>query len=305
MPLIGVIDPYGNEAIPHVGNLPNWLPVDELLNKLAGNDLGESHWTYEMAAAAISNVQDRGDMISTTALSGCARAEVLKRKEPYVQDLNELWAALRGTMIHGVLEQFALPNAIAEVRFFTTVDGIELSGQPDLLSERYLLDYKVPADQNSIPMNYLYNNQTQQLMVNAFITRHAERWDADDLPFDPRVELPESVGIVFIGPKRPKVMLYKKSVEVIGANGKPKKVRQPYIWNDEEVLEAIRPKLHLLKNALDSYPEWPEPWTDPDTGDVHHAEDEWGGDATWECPGYPICVFNTCLAKRKKGLYAW
>jgi len=311
MPLVGLIDPRGSDALPHPGTLPPWVTTEQLLRVLERSELGDSHWTYEMAAAAIANVQDRGDMISTTAITtSCMRGEVLKRKEDYVGDLDELHAALRGTLIHRSLELSANPNSIAEVRFFTTVDGIEISGAPDLLTPKSLIDYKVPADQNSVPFTYLYTNQTEQLMINAFICRNAEKWeDADGnaakLPFDPRQVLPESVGIVFIGPKRPKVMVSKKSTDVIGANGKPKKARIPYIWSDEEVLKAIRPRLHLLKNALESYPEWPESWTDPDTGETYQAEDIWGGDQTWNCPGYPACKYTTCLAKRSPGMYAW
>lgn len=305
MPMIGVVDPSGKDAIPEIGQLPNWYTPEMLLNRLAGNELEESHWTYEMANAALLGVQDRGDMISTTMLTtGCVRGEILKRKEEYVGDLNELWAALRGTLMHRTLELSALPGTINEVRFFTTVDGIEISGQPDQLTPKALIDYKVPADQSSIPMQYLYKNQTEQLMINAYICRHAERWTPDDdLPFDPREELPESVGIVFIGPKRPKVMVYKRSETVIGANGKEKKVRVPTIWGDDEVLSVVRPRLHLIQSALESYPEMPEPWTDPDTDQTYSIQDLWGGDDTWACPGWPACKYTTCLAKRK--VYKW
>lgn len=303
MPLVGVIDPTGKEALPHPGNLPNWMTQEQLLQMLASNELGESHWTYEMAAAAIQNVQDRGDIISTTALTtSCIRGEVLKRKEDYIGDLNDLWTALRGTLIHRTLEIASPPGSISEVRFFTEVDGIEISGQPDMMTEKYLVDYKVPADQNTIPMSYLYSNQTEQLMINAFIARNATRWDPEDLPFDPRDYPVESVGIVFIGPKRPKVMVHKASVEVIGKNGKPKRVRLPVVWSDEEVLHTIRPRMHLLKNALDSYPDWPKPYVEPG-GVTWTVNDLWGGDETWDCPGWPFCKFATCLAKRK--VYKW
>ena len=304
-PMIGVVDPRGKEALPDLNPLPEWLTKEQLLAELSSNLLGESNWTYEMAKAAFDNVQDRGDMISTTAITGgCPRSEVLKRKEDYVGDLNDLWSALRGTLMHRTLEVANPPGHIAEVRFFTTVDGIEISGQPDRLGPNELVDYKVPAEQHTIPQTYLYKSQTEQLMVNAYIVRHAERWEPDtNLPFDPRDSLPDQVGIVFIGPKKPKVIVYKESVPIVGANGKPRNVRVPTVWGDEQVLSVIRPRMHLLKNALDSYPDWPEPYTDHDTGDVYTAEAVWGGDQTWACPGWPICKFSTCLAKRK--IFTW
>lgn len=305
MPMVGVIDPRGTEALPDPHQLTAWLTRKQLMDQLASDVLGESHWTYEMAHAAFENVQERGDMISTTALTGgCPRSEVLKRREDYVGDLNELWAALRGTLMHRTLELSTRKGAIAEVRFFTKVDGIEISGQPDMLTSEELIDYKVPADQKSIPMSYLYKSQTEQLMINAFIARHATRWEPDeDLPFDPREELPSSVGIVFIGPSKPKVMVYKESIEVVTPKGGKRKVRVPTIWGDKQVLSVVRPRMHILQNALKSYPEWPEPYYDPDTDTTWTAEDLWDGDQTWRCPGWPACKFATCLAKRER--YTW
>lgn len=308
MGVIGWVDPRGDTPLPEVSGLPRWYTAQDLLNALASNTLGESHWTYEMAAAVMQGVQERGDMISTTAITGmCPRAEIIKRREDYVGDLNELYSALRGTLMHRTLELASPPGgAIAEVRFFTTVDGIEISGAPDMFTPTYLVDYKVPADQGKIPMQYLYTSQVEQLMLNAFIVRNAERWDPADAPlaFDPREAKIETVGIVFIGPQRPKVMVFKKSVPVTTLAGKSKNVRLPYVWTDEEVLQAVRPRLHLLKNALESYPEWPEQYEDPESGVRWRAEEIWGGVAgSWRCPGWPSCKFATCLAKRE--VYVW
>lgn len=304
MPLIGVVDPRGKESLPDPDIKVPWYTREELLRALSQDALGESHWTYEMAAAAFDNVQDRGEMLSTTAIIGsCPRSEVLKRREEYIGDLNELWSALRGTLMHRTLELYTPPQSIAEVRFFCTIDGQEISGQPDLLTQRSLIDYKVPADQSSIPMTYLYKSQTEQLMLNAFICRHAERWEPEgDLPFDPRGQKLDSVGIVFIGPKRPKVIVYKRSEDFTGPSGKKRKIRVPYVWDDKEVLDVLRPRMHMLRNALASYPDWPEPWTDPETWQEYSAEYLWGGEPGWDCPGWPHCKFSTCLAKRRRNL---
>lgn len=308
MPIVGYVDPSGKDPLPDPRLTPPWLTEEELYQKLASDVPGESQWTLEMARAAISVLQDRGDMISTTALvTGCPRSEIIARKEEYVADLNDLWAAFRGTLAHRSLELAADAGNIAEVRFFTTVDGIEISGQPDLLTPTALLDYKVPAKQTSVPMSYMYHSQAEQLMVNAFICRNATRWDPEDvqLPFDPREVKPDVVEIVYIGPEKPKIIVYKESETVTTASGGTKRVRLPVIWDDAQVLEMLRPRLHLFKNALDSYPDWPEPWLDPATEREWTAEEVWGGEPTWECPGWPECKFVTCLAKRKKLVWAW
>ncbi len=299
MPMVGIVDPSRKEAMPHVEELPAWVTPERALDILANQELGDSQWTLELAHAALAGVQDRGDMISTTAMLGCVRSEIMGRREDYVGDLNELWASLRGTLMHRTLELSTPEGRISEVRFTTEIDGIEVSCAPDHLTETALLDYKVPTDQNSIPMSYLYGNQVEQLMMNAYVARNAVSWDAEWLPFDPRENPVNKVGIVFIGPKRPKVMLYKRGETVTRKNGTKGTARFPYVWTDSETLEVFRPRIHLFANALESYPDWPEPWTDANTGEVWTAEKVWGGAEGWECPGWPVCKFGTCLAKRK------
>ena len=323
MPLVGIVDPSHYErAHAKAGRLPNWLTLDEALLLSQAPNPKWSPWTFELIQAALGEHQERGKRLSTTALTAaCPRSAVLERSVDYIGSLDSMYAALRGTMVHRTLESYTRLGAIAEGRFYTTIDGIELSGSPDLVTEDTVYDYKVPTDQTGVPsFGYPFRGQTEQLMMNAFILRHAEKWDLPPylaaLPFDPRETPVTHAVIVYLGPKAPKVIEYQVAQEFVTPAGVTKKSKRPYVWSDEEILGGydkgdqknggMRAKLHLMKNALDSYPDWPEPWENPDTGLVHTAEAVWGGaNATWDCPGPPVCRLPDCLARRRPDLYMW
>lgn len=323
MPLVGIIDPSHYErAHAKAGRLPNWLTLEEALLASQAPAPKWSPWTFELIQAALGEHQERGTRLSTTALTApCPRAEVLKRKVEYIGSLDDMYAALRGTMVHRTLEAYTRLGAIAEARFYTTIDGIVISGSPDLVTTDTVFDYKVPTDVSGVPsFAYPFRHQTEQLMMNAYILRHAEKWDLPaaltELPFDPRQEHVSHAVIVYLGPKGPKVIEYQRSEEFLTPAGKWKKAKRPYVWNDDEVLNGyddedkklggMRARLHLMYNALRDYPEWPEPYENPETGEVYRAEDVWGGgNADWVCPGPPICRLPDCLARRRDHMYAW
>ncbi len=327
MPLVGIIDPSHYErSHAKAGRLPNWLTLDEAMLSSQAPNPKWSPWTFEMIRAALGEHQERGKRLSTTALTAaCPRSSVLERSVDYIESLDNMYAALRGTMIHRTLESYTRLGAIAEHRFFTTIDGISISGSPDLVTEDTVFDYKVPTDQTGVPsFGYPFRHQTEQLMMNAFILRHMEDWVGPDgepsadapLPFDPRENAVTHAVIVYLGPKGPKVIEYQVNQEFVTPAGVTKKSKRPYVWSDDEVLGGyddedkknggMRAKLHIMKNALDSYPDWPEPWEDPDTGLVHTASDVWGGlNETWDCPGPPICRLPSCLARRRPDMYTW
>lgn len=322
MPLVGIIDPSHYErAHAKAGRLPNWLTLDEALLLSQAPNPKWSPWTFELIQAALGEHQERGKRLSTTSLTApCPRAEVLKRSVDYIGSLDDMYAALRGTMVHRTLETYTRLGAIAEGRFYTHIDDIEISGSPDLVTEDTVYDYKVPAEATGVPsFGYPFRHQTEQLMMNAFILRHAEKWDLppglNGLPFDPREHPVKHAVIVYLGPKMPKVIEYLVSQEFTTPSGVTKKLKRPYIWSDQEVLAGydeddrkhggLRAKLHLMRNALDSYPDWPEPYYDPDTDTTYTAEYVWGGEPGWACPGAPICRIPGCLAQRKPERYTW
>lgn len=319
MPMVGIIDPSHYErSHARAGRLPAWLTMEEALLASQAPNPKWSPWTFELIQAVMKEQQERGRRLSTTALTAaCPRAAVIERLEPYIGSLDNLYAALRGTMVHRTLEAYARLGSIAEARFYTTIDDIEISGSPDLVTEDTVFDYKVPTDQTGVPsFGYPFRHQTEQLMMNAFILRHAENWDYDGpLPFDPRENPVSHAVIVYLGPKGPKVIEYQVNQEFVTPAGVVKKSKRPYVWSDDETLNGrddedkklggLRAKLHLMRNAFDSYPDWPEPWTNLETDVTYTFEQVYGGGQTWECPGDPLCKLPNDVARRKPGHYVW
>jgi len=103
--LVGIVDPSHYErAHARAGRLPNWLTLDEALLASSAPNPKWSPWTFEIIQAALGEHQERGTRLSTTALtSPCPRAEVLKRSVDYIGSLDDMYAPLRGTMVHRTL----------------------------------------------------------------------------------------------------------------------------------------------------------------------------------------------------------
>lgn len=201
-----------------------------------------------------------------------------------------MYASTRGVLLHAMMEKYAREGSIAEVRFYVTVDGIEFSGSPDLLTEDTVYDYKMTENP---PYYRPYTSHKEQLMLNAFLTRNAERWEAGDgghviLPFDPREHPATQVAVVYLGPKGPAPRVIERKEVYVTPKGKEREGNRPYVETNREVLEWVRPRLHMMAEALDIYPRFPK-----------GAEELWGGERNWECPGPPLCHLPNCLAKRK------
>ena len=303
MALVGVVDPsHKEQASDTMGRLPNWLTLDEALE--LSEDPKWAPWTQVLIRAMFAEHQER-DYISTSMLvSHCPRAEVLKRKLDYVDDLSNMYVPFRGTMVHRTMELYAGPDDIAEHRFFMTIDGVEVSCSPDTLSRHSLWDYKVT---DNPPMYYPWKNHTEQVQVNAYIVRHAERVEHRDvvvpwadLPFDPRENPVTRVGLVYMSPKQPKVLVVEHTEDTFNeTTGKFKRGKVPFVWSDRQVEKLIKPRLEALVTALNS------PYADDDLLFPLGTEDLWGGDASWRCPGQPLCKLPNCLAKRYPGRLIW
>lgn len=306
--LVGLIDPSHNTRRKlEEGQLPPWHSLDEIEARFLDAGPKWSNWTHEMAAAVLGEHQERGKGLSVTALvASCPRGLVLERMEDWVGDLDAMYAAIRGTMVHRTLEGYARQESIAEARFWTTVDGIEISGSPDLLTIDTIYDYKVTETPPSF--GYPYRGHTKQLMYGAFIIRHAERWESETpFPFDPVENHPKNAVIVYLGPKGPKQILVQRKEEFITPTGAVKEGKRPYVWDDNRVLAGngkkptaedydpgLRRRLHQLAEAFDIYPDFNPEWLE-----------DWGGEADWACPGYPRCKLPNCLAKRRPSMYVW
>ncbi len=300
MPLVGIVDPSHKEmARDTAGRLPEWLPLDDALKY--AEDGKWSPWPYEIVRAMFEGYQNRDYISTSTLVDHCVRSDVIKRKFDYVEDLENLYVPFRGTMIHQVLENYAHADAIAEARFWTTVAGVEISCSPDHLTAQRLTDWKVT--ENPPQYNNPWPNHQEQVQFNAFIVRNYESADRANFPFDPHEGVKE-LALAYLGPKKVKVLLVERTTDYFDfVKGKEMRGKQPYIMSDEDCLKVLEPRVEMFKRALASpYIEkngvrtlaWP-------TG----AEELWGGEAGWECPGYPLCRLPNCLAKRYPNRLTW
>lgn len=291
-----MLDPSHDERKAlQAGRLPQWLTLEQAKSAALHADPSWSPWTYELLTAALNEIQDRGDNISTTALVGpCPRSTVLERKEGYIGDMDDLWRAFRGTMVHRVLEFSCRPESIAEARFYATVDGEEeISCSPDLVTPDSIWDYK-NTKQNP-KYDYPYRTHVLQLQFNRYIVNNMTRVEKDgkaltDFPFDPRTTSFQHLVVAYLDIDGPKPLEIKKSVEI---PGQKRKRRVPDVWDDKQVLEELLPRYRAMRAAMDSYPVFPA-----------GVEELWGGEPTWACPGFPHCPLKgMCLASRwPKGL---
>lgn len=314
MPIIGVIAPDHDERqAAKAGRLPVWKPVEAVVEQSLNSSPKWSPWSYELLAAALGEQEERGDNISTTALtSPCPRSVVLERKENYVVSMDELWRAFRGTMVHYVLEAAARENSIAEVRFFAPMLDETISCKPDLVTaDGTIWDYKNTAE---VPRyDYPYAGHTEQLQFNRWIIANAVKWEKDDepydLPFDVRHMEFEHLAIMYMDIDGPKPLECVTTIEVPtgpGAKYPTKKKKVPDVWDDEKVLwgwkdyagqeiPGLVDRFKAMRLALNEYPNFPK-----------GLAEEWGGEATWECPGFPHCPLKgKCLASRYPGGLVW
>jgi len=250
----------------------NDYPIDLALQKAENGEL--SDWTYELLNALLAEQQDRGDTLSTTALtSKCFRSEYLKRRLDYTDDPHKLWAAFRGTMYHGRLEAYCHPRNIAEARYHVELDGLgSLSGSPDLVDPVRGVLYDFKTNKENPRYSKPWPEHVLQVQINRWLVDHAVTVDHEGISYllvyngdDPTVAnevllnrmrfIPpkwHSLMLVYMDDKGPKLMTVKRSEEVIGKNGRPKNVNVPDVWSDQRVENVIRRLYAERKEALDS-----------------------------------------------------
>jgi len=308
MPLVGYVDPTHDERkLDEPGRKPAWFPLDETLARFATASPKFSPWTYELVQSVTDTHQERDYISTTTVVGGCMRSKVLERKEDFILNLDDLWAILRGTLVHRTLEFAARPNSLAEARFFTTIyvpgaGDQRVSCSPDLVTVNptAVVDYKAPTEDRSIPQyGYPWKSQVEQLQFNRFIVNNAEDWklpEGQELPWDPRSLVFQHLYIVYIGQKNPKVIECQKAVPYEFKNGNKGTRKEPDIWHDEAVLDMLVPRVYAFLKAMDAYPEWPE--------GLEELEG-FEGPAGWRCPGKPWCKLPDCLAKRYPDGLMW
>lgn len=138
--------------------------------------------------------KERPDGISVTQLLGCPRKVFLEKTNDWFSHPIENWPALRGTLVHSLLEQTGGGSTEVEVRYEKKYKGVVISGQPDSVrtigsgKRRLLRDWK---STNKLPY---YDNaySSHKLQTNIY------RWLMD---LDPRFTEIEIVYISMDGVK--------------------------------------------------------------------------------------------------------
>ena len=228
------------------------------------------------------------------------RGTLLERREDYIGSLDGMYAAMRGTMVHAILERGARPGSMAEWRFFTDIAGLEFSGSPDLITYDTIWDWKTTE---TPPMYGMWPEHMLQLQFNRFCFNNATKWvappgmDPKDTPLDPFSTPIRHLSIVYLSPKGPLVVETEKRLEVPKRSTPGmKKVIVPDVWTDRQVLDELEPRVRAWELAWNSYPEWPNGLEDMPG---------WAGEPTWACPGPPICYLPGCLGKRYPHGLTW
>ena len=93
----------------------------------------------------IENAQPRGlRAYSVTEVTGCPRQVYLADQEPFDVDPEQAYWLFRGTLGHKIVEEYTNGDAIVEQRFYAPLNGMLLTGQPDVVYPERLLvvDYK-------------------------------------------------------------------------------------------------------------------------------------------------------------------
>jgi len=274
----------------------------------------ESKYTYELLAAMLATVQDRGERISTTTLtSKCLRSETLIRTTDYEQDPDRMYASFRGTMFHGQLERHFHPQAIAEARFHVlNFEGMgAFSGSPDLVDPKAgtLYDYKFTKENPR--WDKPWDDHVNQLQVNRWLVDNADyvEWEGDWYPLTeagsdwlnenvaPQLGDAESeraaarakfipidwqgLYVVYMDDKGPKPLLITRSEQVPKKSGPgTKSARVADIWPDERVEGYIRTKYAAAKKAL----------VDGVVPDIPPGFESWNHPLCGFCPVKDVCI---------------
>jgi hypothetical protein len=201
----------------------------------------------------------------TSLLYGCLRCEVLKKHEPFTENLDDMMARFRGTAMHKVLEDHSHPDDVVEVRFHAALpDGLgELHGQPDVIHvngvaygvwDLSILDLK--TTKNAPRWGNPWSHHVEQLMVYKWLVEHAHDAEGSVPWAGQRVQV-SSVGVWYVDKEdTPKVMPVTTSRQVAtkpGARNPYKTVKEQSVWSDEEVLALVIPRYREYTAAMSAY----------------------------------------------------
>lgn len=140
---------------------------DECLACAASHE-NPCQFDYPILKAMQRNIR-KGQGISVSSLLNCLRKVVLEARNDVYLNPSQLYYAFRGQLFHTVVAQAQFDGAVCEERFERNVDGITLSGHPDVIypEERKLVDYK---STRRIPKNGIsYANHGLQVNLYRYL----------------------------------------------------------------------------------------------------------------------------------------
>lgn len=195
----------------------------------------EGSWAaipYEILALIKSQVtRPRTDEISVTQLLGCPRKVFLEGTTEFFVAPMDNWPALRGSLIHSILEDKGGENAEVEVRYSREHRGITISGQPDSVrvigsgKKRLLRDWK---STDTLPFyDTAYPSHRQQVSIYRWLLNMDVRFT--------------DCEIVYISMKGVKAIALKK-----GGVTRYGRTIQNEVLSDEEVETFLDDKLLVL-----------------------------------------------------------
>lgn len=105
-----------------------------------------------IVAAVANDSYRRAGNISITGLNRPPQMRVLEKRhfEEITEDVSDRLASLKGQIGHGILERAGLKNEWSEKRIGVTINGWEVTGQPDKFEsigtkDGVLIDFKLPT----------------------------------------------------------------------------------------------------------------------------------------------------------------
>ena len=217
---------------------------------------GVPHEVLTLIQAQVS--KERPDGISVTGLLGCPRKVVLEKQNDWFTHPLENWPALRGTIVHTMLEQTSDRTEV-EVRYEKEYKGVTLSGQPDSIralgegKRRLLRDWK---STNKLPY-YDSAYPSHRLQTNIY------RWLLD---LDPRFT---EIEIVYVSMDGVKPIALKK-----GGTTKYGRQIENQVMSDEDVEAYLDKRLLPLAEQLATGT--PLPYHEVDNDDL------------WNCAFCPV-----------------
>lgn len=248
MPQIGWLSGSGQQVL-----FADALAVSET----EGSWDGIPHEVLTLMAQQVT--KERPDGISVTQLLGCPRKVFLEKTNDFFETPLSNWPALRGTLVHAILEEQGGDNASVEVRYEKQHRGVTISGQPDSIraigtgKKRLLRDWK---STNKLPQ-YDSAYSSHKLQVNLY------RWLLD---LDPRFT---EIEVVYISMDGVKAIPLKR-----GGTTKYGRVIADEVMTDEQVEEYLDKRLFVL----DAQNTAGKPV-------AYHAVDE---DDLWNCNFCPV-----------------